>query len=393
MQRPAPELMQGSLSGSIPESLQYGAESSPGLSGVRSMRNFAAENPGIFSPSNNTIRIPVSASSFLDMSRGRLSFDFTNTGSSTFQILDGSAACIIQRLRVLSVTGAELERIESYNLLAAVLQQYQASEEDARELAVSGGGPSSIVSVSGFNGLSCDKTGTGLSRHYEFKLHAGWFNPTLGKMLPPNVSFVLELTLGAAASCLTCVGGTLTANYTIANVSLKIPSVRIDDASFMQRAAMLQQRGYSFPAVTYKLYTAATSASAGATSMQISDRSHSLTALIAIMRGQSRVNSPADFKLCKRTLQYVSNYQFVIGSELYPPQQVELSTDLNPSGTGTLLQWIVDSTPNLNVSAAYNQVKQVFPGPSVVDLNSFSNSENTLNNGMYLLTYFVSYVC
>lgn len=386
MQRPAPELMQGSLSGSIPESLQYGAESSPGLSGVRSMRNFAAENPGTFSPANNTIRIPVSASSFLDMQRARLSFDFTNTSASTAQILDGSAACIIQRLRVLSVTGAELERMESYNLLSAVLQQYQASEEDARELAISGGGPSSIVAVSGFNGLSCDRTATGITRHYEIKLHAGWFNPTLGKMLPPNVSFVLELTLAAAASCLMCTGTTpAAANYTIANVSLKIPSVRIDDASFMQRAAMLQQRGYSFPAVTYKLYTAATSASAGSSSMQISDRSHSLTALIAVMRGQSRVNSNADFKLCKRTLQYVSNYQFIIGSELYPPQQVELSTDLTPAGTATLLQFIVDATANLNVSAAYNQVKQVFPGPSVVDLNSFSNSENILNNGIGVL--------
>ena len=392
MQRPSSDPMQGSLSGSIPESLQYGAEASQGLSGTRSMRNFAAENPGTFSPANNTIRIPVSASSFLDMQRSRLCFDLTNNGASTSQTLDGSAACVIQRLRILSNTGSELERMESYNLISAVLNQYQASEEDSRELSICGGGASFIgASGTGYNGVQCDVLNTNVIRHYEIKLLAGWFNPSLGKLLPPNVSFVLELTLASAASAFKCNATVAAANYTLTNLFLKIPAVRVDDAGFMQRAAMLQQRGYSFPAVTYKLYTSSTDAAAGSTSIQISDRSHSLTALIAVMRGQSKVNDYNDFKLCKRTLQYVSSYQFVIGADLYPPTQVELSTDVTPAGTASsgtapaTVQFTGASVAGLNVSAVYNQVKQVFPGPSIVDLNSFANSENTLNNGIGIL--------
>lgn len=388
MQRPVSD-MQGSLSGSIPESLQYGAEATQGLSGSRSMRNFAAENPGTFSPSNNTIRIPVSASTFLDLSKAKLCFDFTNLGPTS--TIDGSAACIIQRVRVLSNTGAELERIESYNLISSILDQYKSTQEESRDLSISGGGVTHTLLGSGYNVLQCDLLDANIVRHYEFKLHAGWFNPTLGKLLPPNVSFVLELTLAAAASALASIVAAPTttppasASYSIANLFLKIPAVRVDDASFMARAAMLQQRGYSFPAVTYKLYTSATTAASGAGSMQISDRSHSLTALIAVMRGQSRLNSNFDYKLAKRTLQYVSSYQFIIGSDLYPPSQVELSTSVTAAGSASAVQFVASTTAGLNVSAAWNQCKQVFGNGGIVDLNAFANSENTLSNGVGVL--------
>ena len=78
---------------------------------------------------NNVVRIPVSSGSFLDLKNAVLGYKFKNTsaGGTTECTLDGGAACVIQRLRVLSNQGMEIERLDQYGQLHAILDQYSGS--------------------------------------------------------------------------------------------------------------------------------------------------------------------------------------------------------------------------------------------------------------------------
>lgn len=423
-------MMMPSLSGSIPSSLSYGVESSSGLPGKRMLLQFAPENTSTFNESNNIVRIPVNSTQFLDMKQARLAFDLTISGTTSEGFLDGGAACVIQRLRVLSVTGLELERIESYNLLHSILDQYASTQQDrisdnltsgaplqdryyidaqattavTNATVTTGAGTSNVsalpivanganIHMYGYGQEQADRFGPNTSftqlKHYELKLKAGWFNPSLGKLLPPNVSFVLELTLAPYASCLTAPSGTML--YSIQNFFLKIPGVMVMDSGFMERVRMLQQRGSEWNAVTYKLYTGVVSTASANNYVQISDRSHSMTALITILRTQAYINSITRFKLSKRSLQYISQYQATIGSDLYPPTQIELATS-TATGGGTpsqLTPWDplqTAASSSVNVSACFSEAKRVFGwDKGIVDYYSFGNSENGSNNGTGIL--------
>ena len=427
MQRPGMDdgsMMMPSLSGSIPSSLSYGVESSSGLPGKRMLLQFAPENTSTFTASNNIVRIPVNSTQFLDMKQARLAFDMDITGTSTATYLDGGAACVIQRLRILSVTGLELERIESYNLLHAVLDQYSTTVQERISDNLTSGSPGqdryyvSATTTTATNSATVT-TGTGSSnvsalpiaavpngvhkygynqadsecfnpntsntirRHWELKLKAAWFNPTLGKLLPPNVSFVIELTLAPYSASLCSPAGT--ALYALTNFFLKVPGVMVMDSGFMERVRMLQQRGSEWNGVTYKLYTGVIS-SLGNNQVQISDRSHSMTALITILRSQQYINDLTRFKLSKRTLQYVNQYQATIGSDLYPPTQFELVTSEDTGGgtpsTSGFVPWWSSTTASTNVSASFSEAKRVFGWDrGLVDIYSFGNSENGDNNG------------
>ncbi len=457
MQRPGSDDGMGmpSIGGSIPKSLSYGIESSSGLPGRRSLLQFSAENTSTFSPSNNVVRIPVNSTQFLDLIESRLCFDLTISGTSTNVQLDGGAACIINRLRILSVTGLELERIESYNMLHCLLDQYMDTQDSrisntstsgcpgkdrllaystpandwyvstmsttqstSLGITITGGAPgtSAITQTPGTTGLpiaegtiattvtsvgyaqedsdAFNPSSAAVMRHYELKLRNGWFNPTLKKLLPPNVSFVIELTLATAASCLTISNqaDSGTATYTVQNFFFKVPGVMVSDSGFMERVRMLQQRGSEWNAVTYKLYTGVI-AGVGQASVQISDRSHSLTALITILRRQANINATGLYKLSKRSIQYVSQYQATIGSDLYPPAQISLSTTTNKGG-GTVDggvnvngdRWWSNTTANMNISQCYSEAKRVFGwNHGLVGVTAFGSNEKPLNTGVGVL--------
>ncbi len=378
MQRPGSSLDEmPQLSGSIPSSLSYGIESSAGLPGRRSLINFASENAGTFGPSNNIVRIPVSAQSgFLDLTNARLAFDLTAVAALQ---LDGGAHCMIQRLRVLSVTGLELERIESYNLIHTIIEQYAVPNQELLALGALSGAPKPPFSAYGYLQSTADDMLINKVRHFEIKLRNGWFNPTLGKLLPPQIGFTLELTLGPAAGCF--VGAA--PNYTVANFFLKIPSVMVDDQGFIERVRMLQQRGAEWNATTYKLYTGVLQPNTANQTMQISDRSYSLNALIGCLRIQSYVNLVTAFKLSNRSIQYISQYQYTIGSQLYPPNQINVDPGLTTTGGSATTVVITNALTNLNISQAFAEAKRVFGmDKGVLNANAFWGSEQQTTPGV-----------
>jgi hypothetical protein len=435
MQNPADAMAPSSaLSGLIPNELKYGQDIAAGIAAVTTLREFTAENQSTFTPANNTVRIPVSSDQFLDLSQAVLEFSLTGTGGASW--FDGGAQSIIQRLRVLSSQGVELERIEDYATYASMLDKYTNTVAEMKTVGTQQGAPSRIddspyLPVVGptadtetlANGLTVTTTVAGnevamsnslggqgydpqqgapqnadVARTYSFQLRGAWFNTHLKKLLPPSTAFTVELTLSPAVNCMTVyplnrdVAGGARA-YTVNALKLRVPATRIDDPAFWDRVGQLKMRGYSWSGETCKLYTTTIAPGAGNKTINLHDRSHSLNALVAMMRLQYGLTSSAVFKRSVSTIQYVSDYQYQIGSQLFPPAKIEVATGQeeawvayqgNWGGTPQGTRVITPAAANLKIAPAWNESKRAFGFEhGVLTPEDFAQSEN--NNGTGVL--------
>ena len=426
----------------VPIGLQYRLSIADAVPSTHNISQFLASNASDFTPSNNTIRINVSSGAFLDLKNAVLEFDLKNTTSTDACRLDGGAACVINRVRILSSDGSEIERIDSYNLLDCVIDQYTSSDGDSRIKSAQKGAPrfsddtpafdevtdtgaagltsSATISpyetgltvegsftldsgtiaptlkISGVGGIGydprqADVLNTGITRHYSFGLKCGFFNPSTAKLLPPNTPFQVEITLGQAADCLVNLAGSNAVNYQLNNAELHIPAVVVNDPNYM---AMVNQRlaqGISYKCNSYDHYVNTTASGAGKDVIQLSARARSLKGLMSIMRQQDKVSSDDDYKLSKRSIQYVSDYQYKVGSNNYPVDKVNLSTDVNPGGTALGTRLPLASTANFNIAEAYNHALRLFGSLNLANANiqigqeAFGQSERLTNNGAGIL--------
>jgi hypothetical protein len=408
-----------------PLGVRYNVGITEGVAGSRNLVKFQAENPSTFTGvNNNVVRIPVSSGSFLDLKNAVLGCTFTNK-SGQVATLDGSIACIIQRLRVLSLQGNEIERLDQYGQLHTILDQYSGSltslisncamDGGARRVSSSVKQPSKAIEASsteiladgtsittgaigdsitivnelggkGYMQEECDSLDTNISRSYQMGLKAGFFNPSTAKMLPPNVSFVLELTLASAASCIKTAA---TPSYEATNFILSVPSVNILDVAAMNRLNERLSRGVSYKCTSFNHHVNTMASGAGPASLQIGDRSLVLKGLISVFRPQAELSDSTKFKLSKRTIQHLDNYQYQIGSSQYPVNQVQIKTDTSTDFTTLNTRLGLSSDSTMNISEAYTECLRVFGGLNsnmgscVVGAEEFAQS--TVNNGCGLI--------
>jgi hypothetical protein len=427
MQAPPP-YSAPSFQGDVPIQLQYNAAvPSATLKSETFVRNFTCENQGTFSPANPVIRIPVvSQGGFLNLTEAKLCFDFTLQAGLTSAILDGGAQCCIQQLRILSPSGNEVERVPGYNLIAPVIDQYTDTRSTLATKNSAGGNPGSYMTrgsdmynvnssapgvaadavtagqtitysafrVSGLSDeLSCESADTinaSVMRSYQIPLTAmGWFNPSMGKLLPPGVAFILEVTLAPALACLTFddITAHTACDYSWQNTLLKIPNTIVHDEGFMASVAQLKAGGMSWGAQTFKQYTNTLTGAAAVNTINISDRSRSLNALIGILRAQSKVMGALTdavklFKLSKRSLQYCTQWQYTIGSDLYPPQPIKFKVNTNDDETDADSQPITAALSSVNITDAWTEAKKVFGPNGSLTRNNFANAMAVLDNGM-----------
>jgi hypothetical protein len=423
---------------SLPIGVRYNLAISDGVPGSRNLAVFQPENPSTFTgTSNNVVRIPISANGqFLDLKNAVLGFTFENkaTGGTTAQktcTLDGGAQSIIQRLRVLQ-NGNEIERIDSYGQIATVLDQYAGNITSLVTGCTQNGGPrrlsnttktpSTAIAASsnetladgtniatgaigasitianalggkGYMQEECDSLQHDTTRTYQFGLKNAFFNPSTAKMLPPGVGITLELTLNSPANCLKygAGSGTTTAAYHATNFEMSIPVVTIHDNNAMARLNARLARGVSWKANTFHHHVNTMTAGSGPASIQIGERSRVLKGLISIFRPQEDLANQEKFKLSKRTVQPLDNYQYLIGSSQFPMNIVNLVCDSAKPAAGTAAgtRLGLASDSGQDISHAYNEVLRVFGG-----LNSNMSScvigaepymQSTLNNGAGLI--------
>ena len=417
---------------SMPLGMRYDLSIVDAVPANRNLAQFLASNASDFTPSNNVVRINVSSGAFLDLSNAILQYDFKNTTSTNAVQLDGGADAPILRLRVLSSDGSEIERVEQYGQLAQILEQYTGGNGtmrvngalkgtpcrlddspllDSTTLATTGttatvmpnglsftasatlGGNITVVNALGgigYDQKQADILNTGVTRKYSFGLNASaFFNPLTAKLLPPNSPFQLELTFDAAANCLNNRVGTNAPNYQINNVELHIPAITISDPAFMSRMNARMMDGMSWKANAYSHYVNTTASGAGKDVIQIAARARSLKGLMTVFRKQANVTDGTNmFKLSRRSIQYIQDYQYKIGANNFPVDRVNISTDTTAGGTAAGTRIHVPGSANLNISESYSQALRLMGNLNVgnpdclIGVESFGQSENNNGTGM-----------
>jgi len=425
---------------SLPLGLRYGLGVNDTVSSSRNLAQYLASNSGVFSGAGtNVARIPIASGNFLDLKNAVVQFDFKNAGNGICN-LDGSAACVIEQINVVA-GGQTIETIRHYNQLDAVLDQYSTSsgamhvqhalkgsvarlDETARfgNVVGTGGnaganntvtvtgktsglklvskqtvGASNIASeltLSSIGGIGYDQTQTaeiaaGATQKFTFGLRGlGFFNPTTNKLLPPSTPFMLEIQFAPSANCLVVPSGA-TCDYNVQNIEVHIPEIRINDATFMSRIQSRMASPMAWKCNSYDHFVNTMQNSTGAATIQISARARSLKGLMTIIRKQTHVTDKTKYKLSKRSIQYVDEFSYRLGSTSYPNQPVKFSTDTQAdtgSAAGTRLP--VTGTV-LNIGEPYSQTMRLFGNLNTPNANclisqeSFGQSEE--NNGVGLL--------
>jgi len=372
-----------------------------GYRASRHLTKFNAENSSVFTASNNVCRIPVQSGSFLDLNQALLNFKLKNNATGQAIQLDDTVACVISRIRVLNLQGGELERLESYGLLSNVIDHYTGTFDDYNTTSALSGGPgkfdytpaqatiaAAAANVNTLSGqtytvgastLACASIGgqgflqnqsdilnNNITRHYSLKLKGGWFNPDHKNYLPPNSGFVLEITFGTGAASFVEATNAADAVYAIENCILSVPAIRVDDADLMNRMN-LNNRSMSWTGTTFSHHINTSPSGADSRNViQLAVRCYVLKGLMSIFRVQADVNDRSKFSQSKSSLQGISNYQYQIGSDNYPQQQVELAISagatLATGGTAAGTRCILASTDNNKISEAYGEVVRFFKG-------------------------------
>jgi len=410
----------------VPIGLNYRLQIADAVPASHNISQFLASNASDFTEANNTVRINVSSGGFLDLKKAVLEFDLKNTTGTDAVILDGGAECVINRIRILSSDGSEIERIDQYGQLATVLDQYTSSDGASRIKSVQKGSPLFIderpayvaagggthtvtngqitvtaaaggaMTMSSLGGVGydqrlCDTLNTGVKRKYSFGLKLGFFNPSTNSLLPSSTPFQLEITFGKASECLVNKAGANAVAYQVNNVELHVPTIVVNDPEYMASVNARLGGGISFKCNSYNHFVNTTASGTGKDTIQISARARSLKGLMSIMRKQSKISSDDDFKLSKRTIQYVSDYQYKINSTNYPVDRVNISTDIQAGGTNDGTRLPLASTADLNVCEAYNHAMRLLGGLNssnadcLIGLESFAQSERAKNNGTGIL--------
>ena len=372
-----------------------------GYRASRHLTKFNAENSSVFTASNNVCRIPVQSGSFLDLNQALLNFQLKNNATGHPIQLDDTCASVVNRVRVLNLQGGECERLESYGLLSNVIDHYTGSFDDYNTTSALSGGPgkfdytpsqaniaagannvdalsgktltvgaSTIATVNiggqGFLQNQSDILNNNITRNYSLKLKGAWFNPDHKNYLPPQTGFVLEITFGTGAASFVEATDTADPVSAIENVILSVPAIRVDDADLMNRMN-LNNRSISWTGTTFSHHINTTQGGGAAPdAIQLSVRCFALKGLMSIFRVQADINARNKFSQSKCTLQGLSNYQYQLGSDNYPQQQIELAISagatLATGGTAAGTRCILASTNNNKISEAYGEVVRFFKG-------------------------------
>ena len=342
-------------SSAIQNCLKVGTQSvRRGISARKNLARFSAESSGTFTPTNNVIRFPISSQGLVSLSEAKLSFDLTNTSAGGVGAvkLDTSAACVIRQMRIVSMDGTELERINKYNVLDNIYGQCLGDLDQANLLA---GGPakqskfpsfpaansgalaatstavdpvsglsvtctvsdktsnmliSSIGSNAPYRHEESDKLNTNVARHCEVGLRcSGWFNTAHKRLLPADCPFILEITLAEAASCL--VGGA-GQDYSVTNPFVIVPVVSILDATCLQHMRQKMAQGLTWSFHTYKHHVNTLGTGTGALeTVQINDRSYDLTAMLSTVRPIADISAENKYSLGKYSVHGITSYQYI----------------------------------------------------------------------------------
>lgn len=343
-----------------PKGVSYNAILPLAMAAKTSVRKFRPQQTNSFDYANGqrVIRIPLTSSGFLDPLNSYLRFNIRATTTDSAQTpnagrlqLDGGAWSVINRLRVEGSDGAELERIENYNVLCGILNTYSVNTNTRSTFdSVSEGsqvynrgalGTGSFHTLNGqyvpTHNVKTSAPGTTagdgatVSQTFCIKLASAMFNSN--KYIPvgfiSGAGLTLEITLEdpntAFIDSQAAISTRSITSYIVDKVEYvgTITEFSTDfEAAF---GASLMQRGPVFwHGTTYHNYVYSTT-NQNMFNIPIAERARSLKNLMVAIRDAGKLtgSEAAKERSITRRIGYgISSYQFKIGSQVYPMNPV-----------------------------------------------------------------------
>lgn len=310
-----------------PSGITYSQGAIPlGTPAKSSVRKFYPKNGRDFSPTGtNVIQLPLYAEGqFMDCAgHSFLKFEIhNNSATKSLKLGGGGAHCWIKRLRVLSATGQQLEDIDDYNALHALLQDLTVGEDHLK---------SALSAKSGAGKMPANTVGLEKStaKVYTINVISGLLmQPKYLPLLMTKGGLLLELTMEDAKKAFVWESGTVSsAAYEIKNLEYVAELVDFGpefNSNFIQM--MAGAGGALLSGVTYRNHTNTIKPSDR--HIDITERSRSIKSIITMMRTTAKYeNKPTYESLGDRVVpKELQGYQYRVGSITYPEHFVKVVT-------------------------------------------------------------------
>ncbi len=388
---------------SLPLAVRYGITLPVAVSGQSTVSRFDSVNGQefTFGSASQEIRINVSSPSFLLGSESYLQFEIKNSDTTNALKFMGSANDCIESLRIES-NGVELERIDGYNMITAILKRYTSISDTMTQLFE--GAPNRNQSSASAMLATGSAIKAGESRTFCIRLNSGFLSGgDLKKAIPlvgtGGFTIVVRLATVADGFCqVKDADGTQATASAAANTIKMVnprfyaPCFQIDDSGFGQRySTMLNSMGIEWSAVTSKRYTNQLQSVAGPTQtvLQLNDRSLSLRGFVTAIRpyAESEKNNSfvADMSRVTRYRYLVSGQEMPLGgidytskapSRAYFESLKLFGSMANSDSNMTFTGFTTAAVDSSDGSDSDNSIKYTL-GTACVDLKKYG--DNNLN--------------
>ena len=416
--------MSNNLGPVAPNQLNYSDVLPIAIESKSQKRTFNPTNGVEFGPKKtNVIRLNINSDNLWDTTHSYLQVKLTNTtpvvghdGVEKVGLDQGLPW--LNRLQIMS-GGVELENIDAYNRLYALMLQIQGNPEQRHDLSLTHGEAGSSVAITDYTAFNApitipqlnanDNAVTGNSIFAalngvksDIKKQSGFYhnvggvvggqlagagaagssviynvplmsailnNPKYFPLIFTNMGLDINLYLEDAIN-IGIYGAATVPDYEITDVRYHCHFVDVDRTFYdRMKSAMMASGGFlQLSGTTYRHYMDTHEGSSGDHTLQISTRLKSLNALFVRPQKQATTNGLQKYAISAGASVGMKSYQFRIGSMVYPQEPVKVSSN------GTLKD---------SIGEAYSELRKCLGVLGTYDHNSYINADTFKLGGTY----------
>ena len=347
---------------SNPDQVQFSNNPVEGVSAESELVIFRSELTEYNPASNKFIRInlPVADKAWIDWSDSVLSLKFTNRSFDSGSDADDSKvnptlSDLIKSVSVLNSQGEQIEYINNYNLISAVMDDYSYgnNHKASVEQVLAGGSPdgnpanASSVFVQGAAGAAlADGGNIVLVDRLMTGFTSGQYLLPLGYLVGQAVSLVIELE--DAATALTCeTPANCTGGYKVENVQIRAKQIRFNqmfNESFEQTLMESGATGVNYITESFLHNQAqiAASTGAGVTNIPFSTNPRSAKYILATIRAEADITDIAKHSIRNRSGGSIQEYSWEISGKTLPSQPIQVDNTANAQNYAQAYAQVLD---------------------------------------------------
>ena len=329
-----------------PNQLNYDDQLPIAIESKSQRREFYPEGGSTYGPNGgahpNVVRIPINADSMLDVQNSYLRFDLKNANANSHTLSVDFPQSMIKRVRI-SSGGVILEDINSYNrLYCGILYPTQATLGMLKEGSISAGqsntsagtGAGSSVADIAVDNVDCPvhnigaQLSAGNTISMAFHLASGLLN--MDKYLPlvmMNAGFIIELEFDVVGSLGCCSAGFTNTDWEVSNIRYMAHLVDLQ-RDFYDRLRMVMEGSggvLQLAGQTYRHFSGQFVSGGTKASINIPARVKSIKSIFFKNTIEADVAGHTKFGISDGITKGITEYQFRIGSVVYPPTAVAVS--------------------------------------------------------------------